>query len=303
MTAPDPTRDGSGTPVVSVVVASFRAEKLLNSCLDSLLQQCADLGAELLVARAGTVGLAPLQERWPTVRFIAAPAGSSIPELRGIGLEAALGDVVALTEDHCVASPDWLRVLVGAADHVDAVGGAMDNAQRTRVLDWAAFFSEYGFFAKGAGTGSRPLITGANVAYRRSVVGDVAAMARRGEWENVVHDHLIAAGHALAFVEGAAVSQNQNYHFGSFCIDRFVHGRDYARRRLVTEGPMRRRWWRVLTSPVLPIILTARIARVIGQSQQAAFRRALPFTFVFLAAWGVGEAVGYVLGPRGQAVP
>src|SRR6476620_10971664 len=94
---------GSG-PTVSVVVASNRDKTLLQACLGSLLGQCQRLNAELLVARAGTASdVAALGKTYPSVRFVTAPADASIPQLRAMGMAQAAGDVVALTEDHCIA--------------------------------------------------------------------------------------------------------------------------------------------------------------------------------------------------------
>lgn len=66
-----------------------------------------------------------------------------------------------MTEGHCVADPGWLDALVTAA-HPGV--------------------SEYGFFgATVAGSaGVPPLVTGANVAYYRSIVSDLAAGPREG---------------------------------------------------------------------------------------------------------------------------
>jgi hypothetical protein len=80
-------------------------------------------------------------------------------------------------------------------------------------------------------------LTGANVAYHRSIVGDVIAWASAGEWENVAHERLRARGSSLHFVESAPVFQNKSYEFWDFCVrTRYQHGRDYARTRLVEEG-------------------------------------------------------------------
>jgi hypothetical protein len=253
------------------------------------------------VARAGSdAELEALRRDYPDVRFVAAPAGATIPELRGIGLAEAEGDIVAVTEDHCIPAPDWLAQLLTAPADRDVVGGAMGNARHRRAVDWAAYFSEYGFFATQHAAAGTPAITGANVAYRRPVIARVAALARTGEWENVVHECLAAAGSTMTFLPGAVVLQNDTYRFRDFCRNRFRHGRDYARRRLVDE-PRYRRWVLLAGSPALPVLLTMRVAGVAARIDRPAFVRALPITFLFLGAWAAGEAVGYWLGPSRPA--
>lgn len=292
-------------PSVSVVVASCRERELLEACLSSVLSQSRRLGAEVVVARPEDAGdLEPLRTSHPDVRFEPAPEGSNVPQLRAVGMAAARGDIVALTEDHCVAEEGWLRSLVEAhADGGEVVGGAMENARCASTVDWAAFFAEYGLFAgDGGGSGPEeddegaPSMTGANVSYARELVDRVVERAGRGEWENVIHDELAASGRAMEFLETAAVAHNRSWGVREFCVDRFLHGRDYARRRL-DDAPIGRRWLWLVGTPVLPMLLCARIARAAAGRHPGIFLRALPATLLFLAAWSAGEAAGYLLGP------
>jgi GT2 family glycosyltransferase len=283
-----------------VVIASNRDRALLQACLGSLLGQCQRLSAELLVARAGAAAeLTSLSKTYPAVRFVPAPADASIPQLRAIGMAQASGDVVALTEDHCIADENWVESLTQSANSdADVVGGGMDNARRSRAVDWAAYFAEYGFFSsdRPEKTDSTPLLTGANVAYKRHVIADVIGWAQDGEWENVAHTRLVARGSMLRFARTAAIYQNQTYSVSGFCADRYEHGRDYARKRLV-EDPNANRWVLFAASPALPPLLTWRVARAAARGRWGTFIRALPATVLFLTAWSVGEAVGYLRGP------
>ena len=176
-------------------------------------------------------------------------------------MAAAKGDVVALTEDHCIVAAEWLeQLLLAQQKRPDVVGGPMDNAQRERMIDWAAYFADYGFFEQeDSKRPNGPSLTCANVAYSNRVVDDVIAWSRQGEWENVIHARLNARGCAVQFLRTALVYQNKNYSFWDFCCDRFVHGRDFARRRLVDHAFLRCLYFP--GSLVLPVVLTVRIAR------------------------------------------
>ena len=291
--------------VTSVVVASFRERHVLDACLASLLPQSAGAGIELIVARADhPPALAALAREYPGVRVVPLPTGTDIPQLRGAGLAIASGQIVALTEDHCLADANWVATLANYADRpVDVVGGGMDNARTNRALDWGAFFAEYGFFSAVSTRPPQPadttlLLTGANVAYSRRVLADVVAWTTDGAWENVVHDRLRQSGATMVFEPAARVGQNLTYAFTAFCADRFRHGHDYARVRLAESAGVNR-WLRVAATLVLPLLLTWRVGRTaVGSTRRAiAFARALPFTVAFLTAWATGEAVGYLRGP------
>ena len=283
-------------PRFSVVVASFRDLGSLAQCLDTLVPQCNACGAELLVARGPHEPPDALRRVAAGCRVVGAPIEADIPRLRGIGLAAANGDWVALAEDNCVADASWLPALIDASGPgAEVLGGSMGNAQRARATDCGAFFSEYGYFganrseAPGAGP---PLVTGANVAYARSIVADVADWATRGEWENVIHDRLHAAGHRFRLVPRARLRQNLHYGVAAFCRDRFEHGRNYS----ATRARGRPLWHRVMLAaptPILPVLRAARLALAADPEERPHFGRALPATITFLTAWSVGEAVGY----------
>ena len=286
-------------PHVSVVVASNRSRALLDDCLAALIGQCERARAELIVARDDDEsGLEAIAKSYPSIRLVPVKRGATIPELRGAGMREATGDIVMLTEDHCVPGPRWVEELCLGVDNVaEIAGGGMDNAQRKRAVDWAAYFSEYGLFATTrADAGESMQLTGANVAYRRSIVGDVVAWASAGEWENVAHERLRARGSSLHFVESAPVYQNKSYRFWEFVRDRYEHGRDYARTRLVEERDARR-WLLTVVTPLLPVVILTRVARAAAPTRWGPFLRALPATLAFVTAWSVGEAVGYVRGP------
>lgn len=287
--------------VASVVVASFRGLDLLSQCLDSIRPQCAKLGAELVLARS-----APEAEALPPAitagcRVVRAPEGADLPEIRGIGLAHAVGEWIALTEDHCVADPGWLEAFLAASSpDVQILGGSMGNARRERPTDCGAFFAEYGFYGATAHlpSGGPPAITGANVAFHRSVVCTVAEWAGKGSWEDVIHERLYAAGRRFRLVPAARILQNHTYRLGAYCRERFEQGRTYGAIRRQRISP----WQKVAFlagTPALPVILAGRIMRSVALEERRYLLKGLPALMAFLMAWSLGEAVGYVRG-RGR---
>jgi hypothetical protein len=170
----------------------------------------------------------------------------------------------------------------------------MINRARGRLVDWAAYFSDYGFYSVARPEpGERPLLTDANVAYRRAVVPMVAEWALGGAWENVVHDRLLAAGRTIRFERRARMQHDHRYRLGEFLRNRFGHGFDYARSR-VAEDPGVSRWLRAATAPLLAPVLFARVARASWREAPAAFWASAPITSALLGACAVGEAAGYL---------
>jgi hypothetical protein len=284
----------TGPTPLAVVVASRRAPSLLDACLESLARarQAVEADVPVHVARdSAAPDASHLLRNRPWASLIPTSFGD-IPRLRGVGMQATSARWVAVTEDHCVVEPQWLAELLSeAGGQSQVVGGGVGNA-RPGALNWAAYFAEYGFFSSARPASAPPLVTGANVMYGPEVARRVARWALEGAWEDVIHARLADEGVGLRFAPRARVRQNDAYAFRAFCRDRYEHGRDYARVRL-RENPGMSRALRLSTTPLLPWVLTGRVARSAAGEDRLAFFRALPFTFAFLAAWSWGEASGY----------
>jgi glycosyltransferase involved in cell wall biosynthesis len=85
---------------------------------------------------------------YPDVAVIALSNPQSIPSLRAIGIRKARGDLIVTTEDHFVFDPGWYDRIIDAhrATSYAAIGGAVENGSRDRVMDWAEYIGEYGIF-------------------------------------------------------------------------------------------------------------------------------------------------------------
>jgi hypothetical protein len=291
---PEPDRVG-----LCVVVASFRSVELVTACVDALTGAIDRLDApvDVFLARQGDGSdVEHLRVGRPWLTVLSASDAHSIPELRGIGMTAAGSRWIAVTEDHCLVDAGWLVAMMERTKSSDdVIGGGMGNA-RPGLVNWAAYFAEYGFFSASRPPGEGPpLITGANVMYGPDVSPKVAGWAAAGIWEDVVHQRLGSEGARFSFERSAVIRQNGSYALGSFCLDRYEHGRDYARVRMREEHVARP--VRLLTIPLLPLVLWWRVRAAASGDDPRMFRAASPFILAFLTAWSVGEAAGYLRGP------
>lgn len=289
--------------MISIAIASCRDIRLLRETLDTVLPQAVLAGAPVTVARPEHLREASSDAEFDALgcRVVWCDPDSSIPQLRGAALSASPGDWVALTEDNCVAAPNWLgRLHAGVRANVQVIGGSMGNARPRRAIDAGAAYAEYGFFGpdRAVSGGRAPLVTGANVMYHRSIVEQVTEWAMAGDWEDVIHGRLFQAHVPFAVLPDAMILQNLEYRLGDFCRDRYQHGRDYARVR-ARDASLGMRVRFVAATPVLPMVLASRIWRSAGRASPLQFVRALPWTVTFLSAWAAGEAVGY-LTPGGE---
>ena len=131
------TSSSSASHSVSVVIGSNAPPESLEACLAALEGQRGD-GDEVLVYE-GAASPAALRERFPWARFVDRP-GQLVPELWRDGIDAATGDLVALTIAQMVPAEDWLAEVRRQLERYDAVGGAIDPGKGLRPTDWAEYF-------------------------------------------------------------------------------------------------------------------------------------------------------------------
>src|ERR1700694_1510051 len=100
----------SPRPAISVVIASVNGAAYLERCLAGLGKQQACVSSEILVADGcGSETRELVKRKYPSVRLFSFGERMSVPQLRAIGIARSRGDLVLLTEDHCIPAPDWFE--------------------------------------------------------------------------------------------------------------------------------------------------------------------------------------------------
>ena len=285
-------------PALSVIIASLSGSAYLDACLAALTQQEGDIATEIIVAHPSDPAVADLvRQKYPAVRLIALPPPRTLAELRAAGLDAASGDIVALTEDHCVPSPDWFVLLLALhqAQPAAAIGGAVDNAATERLVDRFVYAYEYGPFTSPAAHGPVEVLPGPNVSYKRVALQSLRQVWPQGFDEGRFHDTLRSAGFVLWSEPALRVWHKKHFTLLAFLRERFHYSRWFAGRRIT--GPHRLLY--LAATPFLPLLLTVRVVRRRGRVSP--WWLFLPFAW--LASWvaAVGEMVGYLSGPGDSA--
>ncbi len=291
----------SEQPQLSIVIASLNGRPYIDSCLAALMKQQGMVSAEVIVADCVGASVTDfVRSEYPQVRLIAFDEPKSVPELRSAGILVAQGDVIAITEDHCVPPEDWYEALVRAhaAYPGPAIGGAVDNAATERVMDWAVYFCEYSNFTSPVPAGVVHDLPGPNVSYKRAALDSMRDMLVDGYWENFLHQRLESLGYELWSDPTVKVWHKKHFTFGSFLSERFHYGRWFAGTRNQFTSPGKRLFYLAFSPLLPPLILKRLISRVRSRGRHyGAFMRALPLIFVFTLAWAAGEFVGYATGP------
>jgi hypothetical protein len=284
---------------LSVVVPSVNGLGDLVGCLEALGRQRADLTLEVLVVdRLGEAVREEIRRRFPWVTVIAAPAGTTIPDLRALAFAQATGDSVAVIEDHVIVPPGWARQLLEAQRRgEDVVGGAVENAATQRLVDWAAFLCEYSQLLPPLPDGPAEGITGNNTVYRRSLLERYREVTRAGRWENHLHDAMRRDGVTLYCRPSIRVGHKKHYTVWEYTSQRYLYSRSYAGGR-VAGAPALKRLAYGLAAFALPPLVYLRVVSTVWRKglHRTELLRSLPLLVLFASAWGAGEIVGYWAG-------
>jgi hypothetical protein len=292
----DPAR--SPTPEgcrLTVVVASAHGPEPLERCLRALVPQVREGESEVVVA--GTFSDAQAAH-YPHVAFLPLPPRTTGPELWGEGIAHARGALVAATETLTVPSPTWVRdVLAGWDPARPIVGGAVEPTRPRGLVSWAAFFCDYGQFMRPLQRGRADELPGNNTVFERALLDRVPAFTHPAFWKTYWCQALEAAGVPLAADPAFVVYDAKAYRLVPFLTRRFRHGRCFAGMRRAEMSRARRALF-AAGSPLLPAVLLTRILRRLVPKRRhvGALAASAPVIVLAVAAWSLGEAVGYAAG-------
>jgi GT2 family glycosyltransferase len=100
-------------PKVSVVIASYNADRTLKACLESLGKLNYPDYEVVLVDDGSTDTTPQLAAQFPRVRYFRHGKNLGLSVARNTGIAAAEGEIIAFTDADCRADEDWLYYLVG----------------------------------------------------------------------------------------------------------------------------------------------------------------------------------------------
>ena len=145
------------------------------------------------------------------------------------------------------------------------------------------------------GAGIRDEIAADNALYNRAAILRYPDLLAGGFWEPSFHAKFRARGDELEFDPTIIVEHHGLVSGPAFTLQRFAHGHQYGRARSRGKSAWRK-FALLAASPLVPLVLWFRIrARIAHDGNYSGkFGKAAPWLVVFILAWSVGEALGYV---------
>lgn len=291
-------------PSLSVVIGVHNAQSVIAECLSALELQVERLDAEIIVSDSSSDRTPDIvREQFPGVRLLHSDRPLSLPQMRGRGIAAARGEVIAIIDAYSIVAHDWMRETVKAhRSHPHAViGGAVDlhQACRSSLVAWSIYLNEYGMFMPPVPYGETWILPGSNIAYKRAALYDGQDKPRFDEfWKTFANWDLESGGQPLLLVPGMRVNLRKPIPFADFLRTRLDHGRCFGGMRVASSGTVER-MARAASCVLVPIVLQYRWSRAYlrKRRQVGVFVLTLPLQLLLFAAWAAGECIGYLRGP------
>ena len=260
--------------------------------LHCISREASALRAEVIVAAPAGSREADLARGGAAL--VEVPGDPVTPVLWKAGIDAAGGDLLALTIAQCVPQPGWLPALCNALapDSAAAGGPIVLGSRRPSVV--AAYHLRYSPFRLPFDRHEARDVPGDNAVYRRTALEAVAEAWRDGFWENEVHVALRARGEPLLLDPRPRTALRTVGGAAAFSRQRFRHGRAYGAWRAATGA----RRVRALLAPLVPAVMVGRIVQRLTPADRPLFVKALPFLALYLSAWTAGETLGLLHDPR-----
>jgi len=290
----------NGVTKLSVIIASGAGGEFLPRCLDSLNKQVAEHDIEVIVVdRCGAETLARLEKDYDFLSIIQADLDHrpSVPELRSIGVKHAKGDIIAIIEEHCVASSQWINTILSSfRDAEAAIGGPILDNNFDRIRDWVVYFSEYHNYLPPWPDGERYLLNGANIAYNRHNLMKYFDILSSGYWEVVLHPLLSKEG-LFRSIPSMGVYHTGPFDYFYYLKQRYLLSRTWGGTQREKVSFIKRLLY-IVAAPLFPALLLARISHRVLKSKQFLFKYiiSLPMLIPVVISYVWGEWLGYLIG-------
>lgn len=165
-------QDAADRPKVSVVIPVYNAERTIERCLRSVVEQDAAFPFEVIVADSSNDRTPDIiAEKFPAVRHLRLGKRAFPGTARNAAIREARGELVSMVDADCVAAPDLLTRLVAmhASGDYAAVGGAICNGTPDSWSGEIGYLLEFREFIPTSPRREVITIPTANICYRREV--------------------------------------------------------------------------------------------------------------------------------------
>jgi len=285
-------------PKLSIIIAAFNNISLLKQCLTSLKGQWEGIDTEVFVAANYQDGIKQmLEQKFPQVRYLCCSAQTTVPELRTQGILHTTGEIVALSEDHCIFGEHWCSEIKKAhKSSYFIIGGPIENISQG-LLNWAVYFHDYSKYMPPNPDGVVNTLSEFNISYKRTLLNKIKDAFQKGFFGAFIDLKLSKEGNLLYLMPSAIVYHNKSYTIKAAFTQCYHYGRSFAGMRIANASFTKRIGF-ALGSLILPVLLLLRTSiEILRKGRRIReFLLSLPYLILLKISWSYGEFCGYLFG-------
>lgn len=130
----------SDYPQVTIIVCTYNRKDELSACLDSLVVQDYPNFDIIVVDDGSTDGTIDLLKEYKArhnIQVVRNEINKGVSGARNAGIRNATGEIIAFTDDDCIATQNWITELVRGFSidkKIMIVGGRIDDPTPTNIL-------------------------------------------------------------------------------------------------------------------------------------------------------------------------
>ena len=221
------------TPLVTVIVCTYKGSATLVECLDSLLALEYPSVELILVNDGADIRVEELARAYEAIRYLAVEHGG-LSSARNAGAAVARGEILVYTDDDCIAEPDWLKWIVKLFSEdpmIGAVGGPNIPPQAETATQARVAAAPGGPVHVLLSDTRAEHLPGCNFAVRKSVFDEVGGFnpVFRSAGDDVDFCwRVLAAGYELGFHPAAFVWHHRRFSYGAYFRQQVGYGRAEA---------------------------------------------------------------------------
>jgi GT2 family glycosyltransferase len=297
----------SGSPELSIIIASYNARRTIEMCLDSLRLQKSSRTFETILVDSSTDGTADLvRQSYPEVRLITSTSRLFCGSARSVGLKVARAPVIAFLDADCFVKPGWVDAVLAAQSppHL-LVSGVVLNGTPECQVSWAYYFCEFSHWLPGGASREIREAAGCCLSFRREAYEAYGPFVE-GTYssDTAFHWRTWRDGHNVHLDPAIRVFHQTVYTVREYLSHVAFHRWCYARVRLRETGlGLVARLAHIMLTPALPFLLLAFTGTRVARSSRffREFLGCLPLLSAGFCARAYGEFLGFLMSGPGES--
>ncbi len=252
-------------PKISVVIPSYKSEKLIFRCLEALMNQTIHFPYEVIVVDSSPKDISSkISEQFQSVRMVHLKEKTLPGKARSIGGSQAKGNIVFFTDADCIVDPEWIeKMLAQHQNGYDIVGGSVKNGTPHHIIGLAEYLLEFVIVNPWLKSGLSRLIPTCSISINRKVFEEIGFFPNYLKAEDTIFcERAIAVGKKMYFESEAKITHMNRTRLFDFIKNQIALGEGANEGRKIVNRPGRFLFRYPILIPLVPLYRSLKIGYV-----------------------------------------